>query len=110
MCVQGFLCIYGRSVQALCLPVGYNPFNWFTRFPHKESPILNLVKIFTPFVWLLVFISLILVVVFLKISCKIGQVHGLKSKPVEILLFPARCILFFMENMPFFTKITCHGL
>ena len=90
MCVQGFNCIYGRSVQALCLPVGYNPFNWFTMYPDRVSPILNLVKIFTPVVWALSFACLILVVVFLKLSCKIAQVYGLKAKTVEIVLCPAR--------------------
>jgi len=38
LAVQGFNCVYGRSVQALCLPVGYNPFNWFTRYPQKALP------------------------------------------------------------------------
>ena len=90
MCVQGFNCIYGRSVQALCLPVGYNPFNWFTMYPDRVSPILNLIKIFTPLVWALSFSCLILVVIFLKISCKIAKTYGLKAKTVEIVLCPAR--------------------
>ena len=90
MCVQGFNCIYGRSVQALCLPVGYNPFNWFTMYPDRVSPIFNLVKIFTPLVWLLSFASLILVVVFLKISCKIAKVYGLRANTVDIVLCPER--------------------
>ena len=40
--------------------------------------------------WLLVFITLVMVVIFLKFSTKVGKIHGLKTKPVEILLVPAR--------------------
>ena len=85
-------CFHGRSTIAICGP-GYNylPVYWFSRYPSKVSPQWNLVKIFDPPSWILIFTSIMFVTIFFFIAARIGSSYfGIKTVTQEIVLSPFR--------------------
>ena len=50
----------------------------------------TLMRIFTPLVWFLVFLSILTVVTFLKFGAYIGKKYGLRTSNEEIALYPLR--------------------
>ena len=85
-------CYHGRGTVAACAPgYLYLPAYWFSRFPTKVPPTWNLLKIFDPQSWTLIFISTLSVTIVFWISARIGTSYfGLKTFTEEIILSPFR--------------------
>ena len=62
----------------------------FTKYPPELSKMTTLMRIFTPFVWGLIFISILTVVTFFKFGAYIGKKYGLGIANEEIALYPLR--------------------
>ena len=76
-----------------CIANQYQPYYFFSKFPEKVSPIFNLVKLFTPLIWGLTFMSVLLAVFYFTFSSWIYSKLGLRehiSGEEEILLYPFR--------------------
>ena len=50
----------------------------------------TLMRIFTPLVWFLVFLSILTLVAFFKVGAYIGKKYGLRTANEEIALYPLR--------------------
>ena len=66
------------------------PWEIFTKYPPEVSKMTTLMRIFTPLVWFLVFLSILTVVTFLKFGAYIGNKYGLRTANEEIALYPLR--------------------
>ena len=66
------------------------PWYIFTRYPAELSKMTTLMRIFTPLVWFLVFLSMLIVVAFLKFGAYLGKKYGLRTANEEIALYPLR--------------------
>ena len=66
------------------------PWYIFTRYPAELSKMTTLMRIFTPLVWSLVFLSILIVVAFLMFGAYIGKKYGLRTANEEIALYPLR--------------------
>ena len=62
----------------------------YTAYPFELSKMTTLMRIFTPLVWFLVFLSILTVVAFLKLGAYIGKKYGLRTANEEIALYPLR--------------------
>ena len=82
-----------RCSIAVCLATHYSPFFFFSKFPEKVAPIWNLIHLFPPLVWLIVFISITMVTLMFYFSsyiyCKMGIEKNIIQE--EITLVPIRC-------------------
>ena len=91
MAVTGFVCTYERSKVALCPPaLSYLPYYFFSRYPMKKTKLWNLKNLLTPMSWFAYFITIIVVIISLKLSCYIGSKLGLNMVSEEIALVPFR--------------------
>ena len=88
-------CYGSRGEIAVCAPgAAYVPLYWFSRFPAKKSPTWNLLKLFDPPSWTLIFSSITCVSIFFFFSARIGTSHfGIRTYNEEIILSPFRQIL-----------------
>ena len=68
----------------------YMPWYIFTGYPPELSKMTTLMRIFTPLVWFLVFLSILTLFAFLMFGAYIGKKYGLRTTNVEIALFPLR--------------------
>ena len=50
----------------------------------------TLMRIFTPLVWFLVFLSVLAIVAFLKFGAYLGKKYGVRTANEEIALYPLR--------------------
>ena len=58
-------CYQGRGEVAICAPgVSYFPMYWFSRYPARVAPIWNIVKVFDPISWILIFLSILFLSIF----------------------------------------------
>ena len=84
---------FDRCKRYECIPNSYQPFYLFSKFPEKVSPIFNLVNLFTPLIWGLTFMSVLLAVFYFTFSSwiysKLGFGEHISSEE-EILLYPFR--------------------
>ena len=62
----------------------------FTRYPPEISKMTTLIRIFTPLVWFLVFLSVLVIVAFLKFGAYLGKKYGVRTANQEITLYPLR--------------------
>ena len=87
-----FGCFQARAEIGICAPGSrYLPNYWFSKFPSKTSPVWNLLKLFDPQTWMLVFASIFSVTIVLYISARIGTSYfGVRPDTVEIVLSPFR--------------------
>ena len=87
-----YRCYQGRGEVAICAPgAGYIPDYWFSKFPDKVDPTWNLLKLFDPPSWILIFTSIIFVTIFFFIAARIGASHfGIQTFTEEIILSPFR--------------------
>ena len=85
-------CNESRGRVAACAPgSAYLPTYWFSKYPDKVAPTWNLLKLFDPTSWILIFTSIISVTIFFFISARIGTVHfGIQTVNEEIVLSPFR--------------------
>ena len=89
---QDYGCYQGRGEVAICAPgISYNPQYWFSRYPARVPPIWNIVKVFDPISWILIFLSILFVSIVFFISARIGTSHfGIRAFNNEIILSPFR--------------------
>ena len=66
------------------------PWYIFTRYPPELSKMTTLMRIFTPLVWFLVFLSILTLVALFKFGAYIGRKYGLRTANEEIALYPLR--------------------
>ena len=87
-------CTRARAQVALCAPgANYLPEYWWSRYPAKVPPTWNLLKLFDPQSWLLIFLSILFVSIVFFISAKIGTYYfGIRTFTEEIVLSPFRYI------------------
>ena len=87
-----YSCYQGRGEVAICAPgVGYFPVYWFSRYPARVAPTWNIMKVFDPISWILIFLSILFVSIFLFFSARIGTRHfGIRTLAEEIILSPFR--------------------
>ena len=85
-------CYHGRGTVATCASGSqYSPNYLFSKFPEKVSRMWNLVKLFDPMSWILIFLSILSVSLFFFVSAGIGALHfGLQTFREEIILSPLR--------------------
>ena len=66
------------------------PWYIWTRYPPELSKMTTLMRIFTPLVWFLVFLSVLAIVAFLKFGAYLGNKYGVRTANEEIALYPLR--------------------
>ena len=90
-----YSCTSGRAQVVLCAPgANYLPEYWWSRYPAKVPPTWNLLKLFDPQSWILIFLSILSVSIFFFVSARIGTRHfGIQTFNEEIILSPFRQIL-----------------
>ena len=66
------------------------PWYIFSGYPRELSKMTTLMRIFTPLVWFLVFLSVLAIVAFLKFGAYIGKKYGVRTANKEIVLYPLR--------------------
>ena len=71
-------------------PYDYAPWYIWTRFPRELNKMTTLLRICTPVVWFLIFLSLASVCAFFHLNFYVGKKLGLKFRHEEILLCPIR--------------------
>ena len=81
-----------RCSVANCLEMDFSPMFFFSKYPEKVSPIWNLTLLLPPLIWLLFFLTLMLVILYFLYSTFIYKKMGLQKHLIweEIILFPAR--------------------
>ena len=85
-------CYRARAQVALCAPgANYLPEYWWSRYPAKVPPTWNVVKLFDPPSWTLIFTSIIFVTIFFFIAARVGTSYfGIRTVHEEIVLTPFR--------------------
>ena len=74
-----------------CLPsTSYDALYFFSRYPVETTILWNLKNLLTPTSWFAYFITIVIVITSLKISCYIGKRLGLNTVTEEIALVPFR--------------------
>ena len=88
-------CNHERTTVALCASgLTYLPQYWFSKYPSEVSPTWNIVKVFDPMSWILIFLSILLVSIIFFVSARIGTSYfGIRTLNEEIIFSPFRCIL-----------------
>ena len=115
-----FACYKARGDMAICSPGSrYLPNYWFSKFPSRTASTWNLLKLFDPQTWMLVFASIVSVTIVLYISARIGTSYfGVKAVTEEIVLSPFRVPILanqqstfgFSARMLFLVWCVCGGL
>ena len=84
-------CLYNFPKLVLCLPAkDYSPYYFFSRYPLKTTKLWNLKNLLAPASWFAYFITIVIVIVSLKLSCYVGKRLGLSTITEEIALIPFR--------------------
>ena len=85
-------CYHARATVAICAPgTNYLPEYYYSKYPAKVSPTWNLVKLFDPTSWILIFASTVSVSIFFFIAARIGTSYfGIRTFMEEIILSPFR--------------------
>ena len=68
----------------------YMPWYIFSGYPRELSKLTTLMRIFTPLVWFLVFLSTFAIVAFFNFGAYVGKKYGLRTANEEITLYPLR--------------------
>ena len=93
--VSNFACSHSRSTVVTCsVPMSHALYRWYSRAPQILPPATNLIRIFTFYVWFLIFLSMVLFSIFLLIAAKIGRYYGLSTESYEDFLVPFRQAIF----------------
>ena len=88
--------VYGFTAQrcsvTVCIAIQQTQSNFYSKYPEREAPIWNLVNLFPPLIWGLVFASIILVLLMFKVSSFIYSKMGFGENIVseEMVLIPFR--------------------
>ena len=87
-------CYTERAEIGICAPgTVYLPEYWYSRYPLKVAPTWNLLKLFDPPGWILLFLSILSVSIFFFFSARIGNSRfGIQTFNEEIILSPFRQI------------------
>ena len=92
MAIGSFMFDNGRCSVTICLAMDWAPDYLFSKYPDRVAPVWNLVNLFTPLLWGLVFVSIILVFLFFQLSTFLYSKMGFRNSIVseEIVLIPIR--------------------
>ena len=87
-----YACVESRGKVSVCAPgFYYAPGYWFSRYPARLAPTWNILKVFDPISWILLFLSILFVSFFFFLSARIGTIHfGIRTLNEEIVLSPFR--------------------
>ena len=88
--VNGYACSSLRSAAFCSVFIGVQIDEWISKAPGKVSPTTNLLNIFTPLVWSLIFLSIVLFCSFLWLSAKVGKSYGIITESYYDFLVPFR--------------------
>ena len=89
--VPSFGCSHARSTVIICsAPTLHTYKNWYSKAPGPMSPATNLLRIFTPDVWLFILLSIQLFCGFLYFAATIGNSIGINTTSYEDFLVPLR--------------------
>ena len=90
-----YACFHSRSTVAICAPgFTYLPDYWFSRYPAKIPATWNLVLLFDPPGWTLLFLSIIGVTLVFFLSARLGTKFGIRTfEEEEIIFSPFRQML-----------------
>ena len=85
-------CLYDNYTKLVhCLPAkDYLPHYFFSKYPLEITKLWNLKNLLSPTSWFAYFISIVIVVTSLKLSCYVGKRLGLSTITEEIALIPIR--------------------
>lgn len=73
-------------------PIYWTKFNWITRLPQSLPPSTNLLRIYSPDCWFLIFTSMFVVSIFMVVAGKLGTEYGIGTDDYSDLAFvPFRC-------------------
>ena len=79
------------NTKLVCLPAtNYAPFYFFSRYPLESTKLWNLKNLLAPASWFAYFITIVIVITSLKLSCYVGKRLGLSTITEEIALIPFR--------------------
>ena len=83
-----YACTLARSIVLDCShPIVYSPNHWYTRPPAALPPATNLLRIYSPVCWIMIFVSIFSVSVFLLM----GKYYATgNSSYEEVVLVPFR--------------------
>ena len=85
-----FSCHYSYKLSH-CLPAScYSPSYFFSRYPLEITKLWNLKHLLSPTSWFAYFITIVIVIISLKLSCYVGKRLGLSTITEEIALVPFR--------------------
>ena len=74
-----------------CLPAkDYAPSYFFSRYPLEITKLWNLKNLLAPASWIAYFITIVIVITSLKLSCYVSKRLGLSTITEEIALIPFR--------------------
>ena len=87
--VTSFACAHNfLGVLECSQAIYYGHTYWATRAPRELPPATNILGIFTPTSWILILVSILFIIIFLRLSSKVGHYYGLKVELCEIPLIP----------------------
>ena len=87
---------FGFTVQrcfvTVCIAMQHSQSHFFSKYPERVTPFWNLVQLFPPLIWGLVFASIILVLLMFKMSLFIYSKMGCEKSIIskEMVLIPIR--------------------
>ena len=88
---DGYSCLYKHSKLVHCLPAkNYSPYYFFSRYPLEITKLWNLKNLLAPASWIAYFITIVIVITSLKLSCYVSKRLGLSTITEEIALIPFR--------------------
>ena len=81
-----------RCMVTVCMENDINQFYFFSKYPERIAPTWNLIQLFPPSIWGLVFVSILMIVLFFHVSSWIYYQMGLEKDlfKEELVLVPVR--------------------
>ena len=81
-----------RCTVTVCIATQNTPYHFYSKYPERVAPTWNLVNLFPPFLWGLVFVSIILVISMFQFSTFLYSKMGFEKNIVseEMVLIPIR--------------------
>ena len=79
-----------HSAVFCSFPIFFYNLNWISKAPGPVPPVTNMISIFTPLVWLLIFCSIILFCIFLWLAARVGKCYGIITEAHYDFLVPFR--------------------
>ena len=88
--VSSYACSSLQSAAFCSVFIGEQYDEWISKAPGKVSPTTNLLNIFTPLVWSLIFLSIVLFCSFLWLAAQVGKSYRIITESYYDFLVPLR--------------------